>query len=116
MKENLIKDKSFAFALQIIKLYQLLQGEKEYIISKQLLRSGTSIGANVCESEAAVSRADFRNKLSISAKEAHETKYWLQLLQHSTLTNLSMDEYLVEIDSIIRILSSIVKKLTAPQS
>lgn len=109
MKENLIKDKSFAFSLNIISLYKELQDEKEYVLSKQLLRSGTSIGANVAESEAAQSRADFVHKLSIAAKEARESKYWLQLLEKSELTQINVSGYLTEIESVIKILTAIVK-------
>ncbi len=109
MKENLIKDKSFEFALNTIELYKKLQAEREYVVSKQLLRSGTSIGANVAESEAAQSRADFVHKLSISAKEARESKYWLQLLQQSSLTKIDVSDYLKEIESIIKILTAIIK-------
>jgi len=79
-KGNLIQDRSFEFALEVIKLYKLLQQEKEYVISRQLLRSGTSIGANVTEAEAAQSKKDFLSKMSIASKEARETKYWLNLL------------------------------------
>jgi four helix bundle protein len=113
MKENLIQKKSFDFALQIIGLYKKLQEEREYIISKQLLRSATSIGANVSESEAAQSRADFVHKLSISSKEARETRYWLLLLKHSELTKLEVDVFIEEIDSIIRILTSIIKTINS---
>ncbi len=75
MKENIIRDKSFEFALEIIKPYILLQDRKEYVISKQLLKSGTSIGANVVEAGAAQSRKDFLSKMSIASKEARETEY-----------------------------------------
>src|SRR5665647_2554119 len=84
MKENVIKTKSFAFALRIIKLYQYLQTEKkEYILSKQLMRSGTSVGAIVRESEQAESKSDFIHKLAIAQKEASETEYWIELLNQS---------------------------------
>jgi four helix bundle protein len=85
MKENIIKQKTFDFSLLIIELYKQLVIEKEFIISKQLLKASTSIGANVAESEAAKSKADFISKLSIAAKEARETKYWIGLLQQSEL-------------------------------
>ena len=109
MKENLIKDKTFAFSLSVIGLYKQLKDEKEFVLSKQLLRSATSIGANVVESEAAQSTADFISKLSIAAKEARETKYWLQLLSKSQLTFIEIGEFITEIESIIRILTSIIK-------
>ena len=76
-------EKSKKFALRIIKLYQYLQDNKEYVISKQILRSGTSIGANISEAVYAQSKADFVSKLSISIKEANETRYWLELLDES---------------------------------
>lgn len=108
-KENLIQQKSFNFSLMIIDLFKLLQQEKEFIISKQLLRSATSIGANALEAEAAESKADFIHKMSISSKEARETKYWLLLLDQSKLVTIDYSTYLQEIDSIINILTAIVK-------
>jgi four helix bundle protein len=108
-KENIIQTKSFDFALQIIDLYKKLIGEKEFVVSKQLLRSGTSIGANIEESTAAQSRKDFISKMSIASKEARETKYWLKLLDRSELSNVSVTEILIKIDEIVRILTSIVK-------
>ena len=109
VKENIIKEKSFEFALEIIKLYKLLRQKKEYVISKQLLRSGTSVGANVVESEAAQSRKDFLSKMSIASKEARETEYWLNLLNQSDLVDINLQKYLDEIYSIINILTKIVK-------
>jgi four helix bundle protein len=83
-KENIIRDKSYSFALKIIDTYKfLIHEKKEYVLSKQLLRSGTSIGANVNEALEGQSRADFTHKLAISLKEARETQYWLCLLQDS---------------------------------
>ena len=80
MKDNIIKNKSFAFALRVVKLYQFLcEHKKEFVLSKQLLRSGTSIGAMVREAEQAESSADFVHKLAIALKEASETDYWLPL-------------------------------------
>ena len=84
MKNNVIKEKSFSFALEIIAIYKFLNSEKkEYVLSKQILRSGTSIGANIREAEHAQSKADFISKLSIALKEANETEYWLDLLYQS---------------------------------
>lgn len=81
MKENIVQAKSYAFASRIVKAYRYLVSEqREFVLSKQLLRSGTSIGANVEEALAASSTADFANKLNIAAKEARETSYWLRLL------------------------------------
>ncbi len=84
MKKNVVKDKSFEFALIIVNCYKFLTNEKkEYVLSKQLLRSGTSIGANIRESEHGQSRTDFIHKLSISLKEANETEYCIELLHKS---------------------------------
>lgn len=107
--DNLILKKTFDFSLSIIKLYTNLISEKEFIISKQLLRSATSIGANVEESIAAQSRKDFISKMSIASKEARESKYWLRLLSESDITNIDVTEYLKEIDHIINIITKIVK-------
>lgn len=79
-KENVIVEKSFEFALKIIELYKILQKENEFVISRQVLRSGTSIGANVQEATAGFSKKDFTHKMSLASKEARETRYWLQLL------------------------------------
>ena len=109
MKQNLIQDKSFTFALSIICLFKNLQAEREYIISKQILRSGTSIGANVEEAIAGQSKKDFLAKLSISLKEARETRYWLRLLAESELTKLDVSTYQKDVLEIVNILSAIVK-------
>ena len=106
---NVVKDKSFAFSLRIIELYKVLKEEKEFIISKQLLRSGTSIGANISESEAAQSKRDFIAKLSISSKEARETLYWLQLLSQSKLVDLDYSSYVKDAEELVKILTSIIK-------
>ena len=108
MKENIIEKKSFDFALEIIKLYQSLIKEKEFTISKQLLRSGTSIGANVQESISAQSKKDFISKMSLSLKEARETRYWLLLLKKSTLTSTDLCKILTSVDEIIKIIYSII--------
>jgi four helix bundle protein len=109
MKENIIKIKSLEFAINIVGLYKQLKEQQEYIISKQILRSGTSIGANVAESESAQSKADFISKLSIAAKEARETKYWLTLLQESKLATVEITSHLSQIEEILKILTSIIK-------
>ena len=89
-KDNVIKAKSFLFAVRIVKLYKFLtENKKEFVLSKQLLRSGTSIGANIREAEQAESKADFIHKLSISLKEANETEYWLDLLNKTEYLNSS---------------------------
>ena len=109
MKENLIATKTFDFALLIIDLFIQLKKENEFIISKQIIRSGTSIGANVEEAIAAQSKKDFINKLSIASKEARETKYWLRLLDKSELTQIKVETYLAEIEHIINIITKIIK-------
>ena len=83
-KENIVKTKSYAFALRIIKLYKFLIAEhKEFVLSRQILKSGTSIGTLIREGEHAQSKADFLNKMNISLKEANETEFWLMLLKDS---------------------------------
>ena len=107
--ENKIAEMSFDFAIAIIALYKQLVEKKEFILSKQLLRSGTSIGANVEEAIAAQSRKDFISKMAIASKEARETRYWLRLLNKSKLVNLEYQPYLESIEHIINILTKIVK-------
>ena len=109
MNKSVIKEKSYGFALNIITLYKQLKENKEYVISKQLLKSGTSIGANVEEAGAAQSKKDFLSKMSIASKEARETKYWLRLLDDSRLVDITLIDYQKEIDQIINILTKIVK-------
>lgn len=108
-KDNIILDKSFDFALRIIELYKQMTDQHEYILSKQLLRSATSIGANVEEATAAISKKDFAAKMSIASKEARETRYWLRLIDKSHLVKIEVKEYLDEIEHIINILTAIVK-------
>ena len=109
MKESIVQKKSFDFSLKIINLYKKLQEEKEFIISRQILRSGTSIGANIEEALAGQSKKDFIAKMSISSKEARETKYWLRLLKESDLSRINVDDLINDIHELIRILTSIVK-------
>jgi four helix bundle protein len=108
-KDNIILTKSFDFALQIIELYKQMQNQKEYVLSKQILRSGTSIGANIEEATAGISKRDFTHKMSIASKEARETKYWLRLIQHSQIVDVETSNLLVQVEELIRILTSIVK-------
>lgn len=109
MKKNAIVDISFAFAVRIVNMYKYITSEKkEYVLSKQVLRSGTSIGANVKEAVVAQSRKDFIAKLNIALKEANETEYWLQLL-HTTGYLDDVESILEDNRSIIRILTSIIK-------
>ncbi len=111
MKENLIVDKSFDFAIRIVRLYQYLCKEKkEYILSKQILRSGTSIGANVAEAQRGQSKADFIAKMSIALKEANETEYWLRLLYRTDyLSQQQFNSMNKEIKSLIGLLMTICK-------
>lgn len=112
-KQNIILEKSFDFSISVIQLYKQLIGEKEYTISKQLLKSGTSIGANIEEAIAGQSRKDFISKMAIASKEARETRYWLRLIDKSDLFDIVVDNYLLAIDEIIRILTAIVKSSQA---
>jgi four helix bundle protein len=106
-------DKCFTFSLEIIKLYSHLRSQNEYVISKQLLRSGTSIGANMKEAQSGQSKRDFLAKVYIALKEAGETEYWLELLNESDLTKIDILPYLASIREIIHILTSITKTTTA---
>ena len=108
-KPNIIRDKSFQFALKIIELSQSLKEERNYEIANQIIRSGTSIGANVEEAQAAQSKKDFISKISISSKEARETKYWLRLINESKMSNNKLDDLIKECDDLINILTKIVK-------
>ena len=110
---NIIQDKSFAFAVRIVNVYRYLTEEKrEFVLSKQLLRSGTSIGANVEESIGGQSEKDFFAKLSISYKEARETKYWIRLLQETNYLNPTDSEsFLSDIEEILKIIGSIQKTI-----
>lgn len=109
MKENIIQEKSFDFALLTIEIYLKMKLQNEYVLSKQLLRSGTSIGANVEEAIVGISKKDFTAKMSISSKEARETKYWLRLIDKSNIVQIDVSKPLIEIESIINILTKIVK-------
>ena len=111
MKENLIQAKSYAFAIRIVRLYQFLgENKKEFVLSKQLLRSGTSIGANVEEAIGAQSKPDFLSKMSITYKEALETAYWLRLLKDTQyLTQSEFESVHADADELCRIIASIQK-------
>ena len=117
MEDNLIVLKSKAFALRIIKLYQHLQDRSECIISKQLLRSGTSIGANIAEGQYAQSKADFMTKYSIALKEASESRYWLELLLESGILpdSESFRSIIADCTELIRLLVSSTKRLKGAQ-
>lgn len=109
---NPLADKSYQLALQIVNVYkELTNSKKEFILSKQLLRSGTSIGANVTEANGAISNADFSAKISIAYKESLETKYWLSLLKDSDfLSKIEFDKLHSNTDELSKILFSILKK------
>mgnify|MGYP006081357885 CR=1 FL=1 len=109
-EENLILDMSYAFALEIMAVAKQIRELREYDLASQLWRSGTSIGANVEEAQAAQSRADFRSKMSIAAKEAREAHYWLRLTRDgNTLPEVRLIPLIAEIEAIKKILTSIVK-------
>lgn len=108
MSENILKDKSYKFALRIVKLYKhLTEDKKEFVLSKQVLRSGTSIGANVFENNSAESKTDFARKLAVAHKESFETEYWINLLKDS--------EYITEkqAESVLNDCRELQKLLTA---
>lgn len=111
MAESILKTKSYDFALRVVKLSKhLIEEKQEYILSKQVLRSGTSIGANVEEANQAQSRKDFVHKLSIALKEATETNYWLRLLKDSEiLENEIADSMLKDCEEIQKILTASIK-------
>ena len=111
MKENVIKNKSFDFAVRVVKLYKLLCDEKkEYVLSKQLLRSGTAVGALYREAEQAESKADFVHKMAIAQKECNETLYWLKLL-HATdyLSKSEFESIFNDATELIKLITSIIK-------
>ena len=111
MNDNILVDKSFKFAVRVVKLYKYLcDSKKEYILSKQLLRSGTSIGANINEAQEAQSKADFISKLSISLKEARESKYWIELLKETDyLSENEANSIIEDLVEILKLLTSVIK-------
>lgn len=111
MGKSIVMSKAYTFSIRVIELYKVLQSEKkEYVLSKQLLRSGTAVGALIMEGEHAQSKADFLHKMNIALKEANETKYWIMLL-HDTgyLDDTTFGKMSPDIQEIIRLLASIVK-------
>lgn len=118
MKENIIQIKSYAFAVRIVKVYQVLCDEKkEYVLSKQLLRSGTSIGANIEEAIGGQSGKDFYAKLTIAYKEARETHYWIRLLTDTNyLSEEENESLLFDVDELLKIIGSIQKTLRSNNS
>ena len=115
MKENIIKNKSFDFAVRIVKLNQYLcNNKKEFVLSKQLLRSGTSVGAMVREAEHAETKADFKHKMGIAQKEINETLYWLELLKATDyLTTEQFEDMNAHAVEIIKIITTIIKTTKA---
>jgi four helix bundle protein len=112
-KKSIAAEKSFDFALNIIDVYMQLKSENEFVLSKQLVRSGTSIGANVEEALAGFSEKDFAAKMSISSKEARETNYWLRLINASPHFKIDVKKTLDDAEELIRILTAIVKTTQA---
>ena len=110
-KDNVIQDKSFKFAVRIVRMYKhLTENKKEYVLSKQVLRSGTSIGANIKESKNAQSDADFINKMNIALKEANETQYWIELLcMTEYILKTEYDSIMIDLEELIKLLTSIIK-------
>ncbi|MFY8065985.1 MAG: four helix bundle protein [Flavobacterium sp.] len=111
--ENVVQTKSYDFALKIIRIYKYLsQEKKEFVLSKQLLRSGTSIGANVEESIGGQSKADFFAKITIAYKETRETSYWIRLLKDSDYLTLEQsDDLLKDVEELLKIIGSIQKSV-----
>lgn len=111
MKENIVKNKSFEFAIRVVKLYQFLCDHKKgFVLSKQLLRSGTSVGAMVREAEHAETKKDFIHKMAIAQKEINETMYWLELLQQTQyLNNEQFESVNNDALEIIKLITSIIK-------
>jgi four helix bundle protein len=115
MKENVVRDKSFAFALRVVKLARYLESERrEFVLSKQVLRSGTAIGALVREAEHAESKADFIHKMNIALKESNETCYWLDLLYRGEFVDKpSFDSIASDSEELVKLLIAIVKTAKA---
>ena len=110
MKENIIVVKTYDFALRIVKLNKKLVAKNEFVLSRQILKSGTSIGANVEEAIGGISKKDFRAKMSISYKEARETHYWLRILKDSDyITHSEFEDLEKELTGILRILFKIIQ-------
>ena len=108
-RENIVVSKSYGFALKIVELYKFLVDKKEYVMSKQVLRSGTSIGANIHEAVSSESKRDFMHKLGIAVKESRETSYWLNLLKDSMFISIEKFSELIEdCNELTRILNSII--------
>ena len=117
MKTNVVKDKTYTFALRIVQLTRQLREQKEFELAGQVLRAGTSIGANVEEALAGISRADFIAKMSIASKEARESHYWLRILRDSKIVaSKEIDSMIEDSEEILRLLTSIVKTSQSAQN
>lgn len=110
VKPNIIKEKTYRFAIDIVHLYKKMVKQNEFALSKQIVRSGTSIGANIEESVAAQSRKDFISKMAISSKEARETNYWLRLIRDANLVDVDLTRLINESEEIIKIINSKLKQ------
>jgi len=109
MRENILFEKALKFGVRVVKLVQHLEDKRQSVIARQILRSGTSIGANIAESEYASSNADFINKLQIARKEANETKYWLTLMMEANILEIEIADSLVnDVEELLKILGSSV--------
>lgn len=118
MSESILKDKSYAFAIEIVNLVRILQNDhKEYVLTKQLLRSGTAVGALISEAEFGQSKLDFVHKLSIALKEANESRYWLNLLHDTNyLDKTTFTKLLTNCADLIRILVASIKTIKGNKS
>ena len=109
MKENIIREKSYRFAVEATVLCKKLKDKKEFHLASQLMRSATSIGANVSEASAAQTKRDFIAKMSIASKEAREANYWINIIKESRLMDMDYSAYLKESEEIVKILTAILK-------
>lgn len=116
-EKNLIVDLTFKFALSVVEYSELLEEKKKFVVAKQLLRSGTSVGANVKEAQNASSAKDFLNKMRIAQREAEETEYWLEICKHSK-NYPDCEKLIEELKSILRVINKIIssthKKINSP--
>ncbi|HKI45950.1 MAG TPA: four helix bundle protein [Balneolales bacterium] len=115
-KQNIIREKSFAFAVKIVLFCREFRSTGEFELAKQLLKSGTSIGANIEEATAGQTRKDFVSKLAIASKEARETRYWLLLIKEANIFNKDLTNYIADAEELIRLLTAIVKTATGANS
>jgi four helix bundle protein len=107
--DSIVQKKSYEFALKLVRLYKTLLDKRETVLSKQMMRSGMAIGANVEEALAAQTRREFHSKMTIAFKESRETRYWLRLIRDSGFVNQDLSGYVNDVEELIRILSAITK-------